>query len=225
MIILEDERIESAVKEHAFDIALPADVYVPVDGEPVITAYEMSRGICEEFEKTYPDPLSPEALSALKEKLTPLMDSLGYEPDRQTCRVVLEYICDGASPAGEAKIVTDPAEAEAYPCALLHGPELCGEGDAAAIITDNGTIVCCAGINDLGDEGECELYVETAPDFRRRGYATSAVSSLAAYLRKNGDVVSYKCGEDNIPSARVAEKSGFRLVGRRASAVYYEKEN
>jgi RimJ/RimL family protein N-acetyltransferase len=55
-----------------------------------------------------------------------------------------------------------------------------------------------------------------SPAFQGRGYATEAVSALIeyAFTTLGADVVRAYASADNLPSIRVAEKVGMRLIER-----------
>jgi len=68
-----------------------------------------------------------------------------------------------------------------------------------------------------------------APAFQGHGYATEAVGALVAYVLETlgADVVRAYANSENVPSIRVAEKVGMRLVEliertRTRSVVRYE---
>lgn len=67
-----------------------------------------------------------------------------------------------------------------------------------------------------GEPGVIKIGYTTAPAFQGRGYATEAVGALVAYAFKTlgADVVRAYASAENLPSIRVAEKVGMRLVER-----------
>ena len=55
--------------------------------------------------------------------------------------------------------------------------------------------------------------LETAPAYRRRGYAQALLLAVCSYLTEQGSAVLYShIDHRNIPSIRVHEKSGFRKI-------------
>lgn len=70
-----------------------------------------------------------------------------------------------------------------------------------------------------------EIGVETAENFRCKGYATSNTAALAKHLADKGNRVLYSCSRYNIPSQRTAQSVGFRIAGKRYYYAAYKKEN
>ncbi len=63
--------------------------------------------------------------------------------------------------------------------------------------------------------------LETAPDQRRKGYATSLVNEVVDYLRKTEYKKVYShISKKNVPSLKVHEKCGFQRVAD--SAIYID---
>jgi len=57
----------------------------------------------------------------------------------------------------------------------------------------------------------CEVGIETAPGYRRRGLATHMVLALAAEARARGIArLGWHCYRDNEPSVATARRAGFR---------------
>jgi ribosomal-protein-alanine N-acetyltransferase len=52
------------------------------------------------------------------------------------------------------------------------------------------------------------------PEFRGRGYATQAVSTLIEWAMAHEDVrrITAECGRDNVASIRVLERAGMRRI-------------
>ena len=98
--------------------------------------------------------------------------------------------------------------------------------DACAIHRVGNTIAAYAALNDFPEEEDVrEIHVECAPAYRKNGYATACTVRLADFLLSRGYSVKYVCRHTNLTSARVAEKAGFTLVGRKYSFVCYRNED
>jgi aminoglycoside 6'-N-acetyltransferase len=67
-----------------------------------------------------------------------------------------------------------------------------------------------------GEPGVIKLGYTISPAFQGRGYATEAVAALVTYAFESlqADVVRVYANEANVPSIRVAQKAGLRLIER-----------
>jgi len=67
-----------------------------------------------------------------------------------------------------------------------------------------------------GEPGVIKVGYTIAPEFQRRGYATEAVKALVWYAMETlgAEVVRAYADAANVPSIRVAEKVGMKLVER-----------
>lgn len=231
MLICEDPTLESAAMRGELCIAVPVSVYQPTEGECEITAYGNVWDMCAEFEKMHrEDIFSANAVEELIAMVTPVADSMGYEADPRESRVIREYRVSHAAPclceyADKAEIIGDPAELAEYECPLLHEPDPDPDDDeeVCAVVIRDGKIVALAGINDIADDDAVEIFVETAKEYRQKGYGTAVVAALVRHLTKIGYSVAYNCADTNTASSAIAEKLGMVLKGKRLSVVCYGK--
>jgi RimJ/RimL family protein N-acetyltransferase len=82
---------------------------------------------------------------------------------------------------------------------------------------EGGRLVGDVGLSPADDEpGVIKVGYTIAPEFQGRGYATEAVAALVAYSFETlgADLVRAYASAENVPSHRVAEKVGMRLVER-----------
>jgi RimJ/RimL family protein N-acetyltransferase len=80
-----------------------------------------------------------------------------------------------------------------------------------------GKLVGDVGISPAeGEPGVLKVGYTMSPAFQGRGYATEAVSALIDYAfgTLGADLVRAYASADNLPSIRVAEKVGMRLIER-----------
>ena len=68
-------------------------------------------------------------------------------------------------------------------------------------------------------EAHADIASYTLADWRDRGYASAALSMVAAEVRARGWTPVWSAGETNLASQRVAQKIGFREVGRKAYVI------
>ncbi len=81
----------------------------------------------------------------------------------------------------------------------------------------SGRLVGDVGLSRVdGEPGVVKVGYTIAPEFQGRGYATEAVAALVRYAFETlgADVVRAYADAENLPSIRVAEKVGMRLVER-----------
>jgi RimJ/RimL family protein N-acetyltransferase len=73
-------------------------------------------------------------------------------------------------------------------------------------------------------DGNVEIGYSILPAYRRRGYAYEAVKALLKYalLRHDIKVVKADCKKDNIPSIKILEKLGMRLVEEQNGLTKWE---
>ena len=82
---------------------------------------------------------------------------------------------------------------------------------------DGGRLVGDVGISPAeGEPGVLKLGYTISPASQGRGYATEAIGALVGYAFETlgADLVRAYASADNLPSIRVAEKVGMRLVER-----------
>lgn len=82
---------------------------------------------------------------------------------------------------------------------------------------DGGRLVGDVGLSPAEEEpGVIKVGYTIAPAFQGRGYATEAVGALVRYALDvlEADVVRAYASAENVPSIRVAEKVGMRLMER-----------
>ncbi|MBE6672897.1 MAG: GNAT family N-acetyltransferase [Ruminococcaceae bacterium] len=87
------------------------------------------------------------------------------------------------------------------------------------------TVVSIATVNPYS-EGQrmLEITAETAPAYRKNGYAASNVAALAAYLLQKRHTVAYCCSRYNKGSVKIARKVGLSHEGRFYAIDAYAKE-
>ena len=94
-------------------------------------------------------------------------------------------------------------------------PSLVKKGIPAFVTLCGDRIVSIATVNETEEEKNIlEITVETAPAFRKRGYAVSNTAALADYIQKLGKKAVYCCRATNLSSRKVAEHCGFEKSGR-----------
>lgn len=233
MIRLEDEDLARFSLTEGY-IAVPFEMYQPVGGEMRVTVYPGLEGTAQEFLRLFSRaPFSPDAIHWLKDRLTPYVGEYGMSPSRDADVNFLDYRMSDrdALPLGcilpETELADGNTDMTGWINATTHALEMDPDDpdDACAIHRVGNTIAAYAALNDFPEEEDVrEIHVECAPAYRKKGYATSCTVRLADYLLERGYSVQYVCRHTNLASARVAEKAGFTLAGRKYSFVCYRNE-
>ena len=216
-------------------IAVPVELYQPVDGELCVTVYPGLERVTDEFLRLFSeDPFSAEAIAWLKKCLTPFVGKYGMSPSRDADVYFLDYRLTDRSDLAEVRtlpateLIDGHTDMTAWTNATTHALEMDPDDpdDACAICRVGNTIAAYAALNDFPEEEDVrEIHVECAPAYRKNGYATACTIRLADFLLARGYSVKYVCRHTNLASARVAEKAGFTLVGRKYSFVCYRNED
>jgi len=230
MLIHEDPEFEAAATSGDFDIIVPVSIFVPENGdEPVFTAYNVVWDICEQYEKDHPDDLlNADAIRKLCREVVPIVNDMGYSVDLKGSRLIHDYRISGVNEqieryAAKAEIITSETEIDGLECPLLHAPRP-DEDDVCAVVIENGVVCACAAINDFSDDDSVEINVETAVNYRGRGFGTAATAALVRYLINSGETVAYNCAESNKASSGIAEKLGMTLLGKHFNIICYAGE-
>lgn len=215
-------------------IAVPFEVYQPVGGESCITVYPGGENVAKVFLHLFSeDPFSADAIEWLKKCLTPFVGEYGMTPSRDADVHFLDYrMSDRDALAAdrmlsETELIDGSTDMSEWVNATTHALEMDPDDpdDACAIHRVGNTIAAYAALNDFPEEEDVrEIHVECAPAYRKKGYATSCTVRLAEFLLGRGYSVQYVCRHTNLASARVAEKAGFTLAGRKYSFVCYRNE-
>jgi ribosomal-protein-alanine N-acetyltransferase len=101
---------------------------------------------------------------------------------------------------------------------LRHDPRALGFGVWLVVEQESRALIGSAGFLGLPDaEGTVEIGYGVHPGYRNRGYATEAVRALVAWALDQKEVVrvTARCDPTNVPSMRVAAKTGMRRAGQR----------
>jgi GNAT superfamily N-acetyltransferase len=88
------------------------------------------------------------------------------------------------------------------------------EGIAYGVVAD-GVVVSMAYAHRIGvmEDKIADLGVETAPAYRRRGYAKTAVSAVVEHITRSGGEARYGCSPNNQASIATARSVGFVPYG------------
>ncbi len=122
------------------------------------------------------------------------------------------FACNGTmlrrSDCSDCRQLTDAA---ILPAEGLRLPEHCfPDGIAYGIIAD-GRVAAVAYAHRTGqlEDRVADIGVETAPAYRRRGFAKTVVSAVVAHIARQGGEARYACRPDNAASIATARSVGF----------------
>jgi hypothetical protein len=206
------------------DCAIPLSYWVTADGEFKMEAYKCAANVAKKFAAKYKnDPFSEEAKDFIDSQLHKIVESYGYMHDPKSKGELVSMqlaAVDESRILPSTKLITSPdgfGNATSYPFDMD-----CDEDDVYAVTVIDGEIVSVASINSY-PEGSArrEIAVQTAPDYRNRGFAVSNVAALSKFLHDKGYVVDYRCSVYNDASIATAKAAGFVEVSRSYHYVCY----
>lgn len=228
MISYEDRELEQMVISGNSCIAVPIEIYVPVEGDAQITVYSCFAKVAEEYESRFKnDLLSANALNWLDSKLYADAKMFGYDHCEDDIHMLCEYSITDASrlyksDIEDVRIINSEIELAGLDITLIDGVLI--DKTAAVIVRDNKLVsIACA--NDVPfEDNSIELFVETDADYRCSGFGAATVTALTKIYLEKGRIVRYKCAKNNAASVHLAEKCGFKKNGERYSYVCYANE-
>lgn len=229
MIIIEDSDF---IFQEELPTAIPVSIVHRLDrlGEEVqITSYPETEIIAREFEDLFRDDyFTDEAMKWLDEKITPIMKTKGYEPNRFTDRWLYNYEINSPDKVNKYAILNNTVKVISPDNEGLKNKTTypfdceCEDDDAFFCTVENKKILSVASINSYPEDSNIrEIAVETCSSQRKKGYAASNTAALALYLSQLGYKVKYSCQRYNTASQHVVLKAGFEYVGKSHYCVYY----
>lgn len=194
-----------------------------------VEIYSGVKRAVKRFLKKYGDRVfSDEALSELNAELEKYSSSHGYEgEEHERLRWYYSYSMKNIEKLDTSAIFASSIKIEDERFENLTTLDVIENLEKnipmfASIV--DGKIVSMACVNECGEEQRMlEITVETAPEYRGKGFARSNTAALAKYLLENGYSVAYCCSRYNEGSRRIAESLGFDFVGRFYAYNAYRK--
>jgi RimJ/RimL family protein N-acetyltransferase len=163
------------------------------------------------------DLLDPVTAEALREAADPTLTALGLPTPFRVFRDRTFAFAIGPAhfrrhTAGRCVRLTDSSIPPADGLGL---PTHCFIGGVAYGVVADGRVVCVAYAHRSGvmESQVADLGVETAPEYRGRGYAKTAVSELVLHFIKARGEARYACDPANTASIRTAVAVGFVPYG------------
>lgn len=223
MIICEEKAFEKILSLGFCDTAIPISVRQEPGCEAEITVLPSLKKVAQKFEKEYMGKyFAPEAHEFLRREVRPFMDSIGYHDNRQSRKisVIMTMRENLRSTKTDAVILASATDNKTT--ADIDSLIEFGHVVAAKIV--DGSVVACA-YTDLNPDG-CkfvEIGVETAPEYRRRGYAKSTLQALITKLNELGIIPVYITSVNNKASLTLAKSLGFEADAFEYNYVFRRK--
>ncbi len=190
------------------------DLYIFIKDDKVIVSYgDKSKGKINELKKNLNINMSANDIRLLVCKI------FGREP---VCNI--KYVFSNVKPVDERAVVLNNEHYRKYTdffkkcnpnCSNIdwleeYFNEMCQDNLCVGAF-DGEVLVSCSdapGMPYMSDE-VCEIGINTLPEYRGKGYATSVCKKCICEILRNGKVPQWSTSVNNIASQRLAEKSGF----------------
>ena len=204
------------------DLLIPFSVTYREGGDYDISCYRDVLDIVTGYAEIASDlPFSSEAAAFLKERLDGIFCPKGYELQIEDDCV---YLLDKAvEPNGSITAVNARDAVGFENLCEIDLDEAAELGQEAFVYAEDQKIVSVA-VENYTHKGETEIAVDTAPEYRRRGFAAAASVALCNDIIASGGKVTWHCSADNKASCLLAEAIGFRVDGREMYFCYYKKD-
>lgn len=216
-----DREGERFVFENEWDLLIPYSIEQYDGTEAEITAIpRISRTVRAALRRFGDDPFSDEALAWLWERIEPYEAKWGYRGGKYRWKRTLIFrMPEGARPPEPLREVRPLTEADGkINRTTYHIEQTLGAGCLAVGAIDGGRLVSVAvthtDVTGAPLGSTVELGVETAPEARGQGFASSCLAYATRELLKMGLVPEYRCSKSNRASAATAEHVGYRRVGQ-----------
>ncbi len=190
------------------DFPLTGDVIYPIrveltSGECRISVIPDARTAAEAFAADLPpeESLGGQLLALF----SPMMRAQGYLPLPMADEPIVVW--QGYAVRQPYRLpIYRSADVADLPWGLSHRRE--DMPDSAFFAVADGRVAAAAWYTPMG------VAVETAPDFRRRGFARALVAALTDERCARGEAVLYRCRASNAASMALAESLGFTMIAR-----------
>lgn len=197
-----------------------------IDGITEIFTYKRAEHIALALEKNYKNILfSEESIGFIDKELRPLVKEWGYIPDKRVEGYILNYTSAQINKGLILSSTTMLYNDDDYVNLTGIDLEATENNDPYFVSIIDGKIVSACGVNAYIDElKEVEVNITTAPKYRGNGYGASNVMAMTEHFTKRGYKVTYNCSVKNEKSIRVAEKCGFKRIGRSYYYICYRED-
>jgi GNAT superfamily N-acetyltransferase len=192
------------------------------DGRTVLSVPPAAReGVCSMLGTLDVSTLGPELAQAIAPHIDAALTQTGLSPTSRTSESLL-FACNGtlvrrrrpARPGAPSCIRLRNAHLPPAPGLVL--PTHCfPDGLVYGIVMDDHVVsVAYAHRTGVMEEEVADLGVETAPAYRKRGYASACVAAVTAHTTAQGGEALYGCSPANVASIATARGTGYIPYGR-----------
>ena len=219
---------EKRIFKADYPMIVPFLVSEYADGLEIEVYSGVKRTVKRFLKRFGADVFSDEALTAVNEELERYANAHGYEGETHERLRWYYSFALRSKESLDSSAVLEPStmieDDSLENLTTLDVKENLEKGIPMFATVVDGKIVSMACVNEYGDgQKMLEITVESAPEYRRKGYACSNTAALAGFLLENGYSVAYCCSRYNEGSRRIAESLGFEKVGRFYAYNAYRK--
>lgn len=223
MIICEEKAFERILSLGFCDTAIPITIRQEIGRDAEITVLPSLKKAAQKLEKQFGGKyFTPKVHEFLRCEVRPFMDSIGYYDNRQSRRITAIM-----TQAENTKVI--PSDAVILDTPMKNNTtadidSLLEFGHIISAKIIDGAIVAVA-YTDLNPAG-CEFVeigVETAPGYRRRGYAKSVLQNLINRLYDLNIKPVYITSTHNKASLKLAKSLGFMTDAFEYNYVFRRK--
>ena len=225
MIITEEKALERLLSLGFCDTAIPISIRQQHGEEAEITVLPSLKKVAKILEKNFDGRLfSKDAHAFLRESIRPFMDTIGFLDNRQSRKISLIMTLGDVSVTPTIKAVRLKTVSD-YSKNLTTAPirDLIELGHTVCAVLDGESVVCVAYTNLPPNAKMVEVGIETAPKYRRRGYAKDCMRALITELAKIGAEPIYYCSQSNTGSVKLARSLGFESEAIEYDYVFRRK--
>lgn len=191
--------------------------------------FNVYPAVCDFIQKHTDELFEDEVILALNTLIAPYLLEKGYVREKQgTLRWYHSFVGYDKRKINTSLIqsTTKKLSARHIKNATTFDLDELREWNLPAFVTVvDHTVVSIATVNPYS-EGQrmLEITAETAPDYRKNGYAASNVAALASYLLRHRHSVAYCCSRYNRASVKIARSVGLTHDGKFYAIDAYRKE-
>lgn len=206
------------VRKNNWEVSVPVSVE-QIHSNVTLSVYPRLRPLAKRFLKRFEDrPVSDEAIAFLREGGRKYLARRGYVPEsgRDGRGQIFRFCFYNMPEEAENCFPLTPEVMETYRNLTEYDLAMTFEDDRLAYVAVEGdAIVAIAATNTSREEWDTyvEVGVETAPDYRRRGYGALCLNHLGAALALEEYGAEGRADLENVGSIFCLRRAGYVRVG------------